>query len=315
MITTALANPAEYKHSMEARFVTKPDKVTPLHCTTCDAVLVMGQAAAAVTPDGRWDSYCAECAEHPAAQVRALLGRITALGVAIDAATTDLVKAYLTAEGAAIRPTFLAAKLALMATLDGKVRADRVEALQDNPVWVGLALATTPGLLIEKDRSFAESLATQWEQQGFLSEVARNGGPGQMHYAEKLAAKARKADAKGNVAKPWTAEISAAIEAAGLLDGYYAVDYSGTVEHQDTTFVRVLTADDGARFLRHIVGGKGETPSGGKAWCERVVALIVADGIEASMRRYGREIERCCKCHRTLTDKPSRDAGIGPVWR
>lgn len=308
-MNTHTALDAEYSRVITARFVTKRDG-TPMHCVTCNAVLVQGTALAAVTHDTKqWHSYCPACAADWAVQIRGLFARLIEMGVTIPDAAQDLVRAFLAAEG---RDTFLACKRSLMdlRSTAGKARAEaeraeRVAALQGDPAFTALALATTPGLLAERDRSFAESLATQWEAKGKLSDK-------QMVYVHKLGEKARVADGKATVTKPWTDEVSDAIIAAGLRDGYYAVDYSGTVVHQDTTFVRILTGDRGIRYMRHIVGGQGETPSGGRDWCLRVITLAQVDPDE-SMRRYGREVGRCCLCHRTLTDKPSRDAGIGPV--
>ena len=302
-LTTALN--AEYQKV----FPTKADKVTGRRCVTCDSPLVFGATFTATNDFRQWDNYCATCAASTADQIKSLFVRLVATGTDVTD-LADVITAYAQGETVA---TFQAAKIALRDALTAAERAERVETLKLDPTFVGLALATTPGLLSEKDRSFAESLATQWETRGTLSLVARNGGPGQMHYAEKLAAKAIAADGKANVAKPWTDEVSVAIDAAGLIDGYYAVDHVGNIAHQDTTFVRIVTADSGARFMRHMVGGQGETPAGAAAWCLRVIAGIAAQGAVESMRRYGREIHRCGKCHRLLTDLPSRQAGLGPV--
>jgi hypothetical protein len=308
-MTNTAALDMEYARVITAKFVTHRNG-SPMHCVTCNAVLVQGTALAAVNDAKQWHSYCPACAADAAVQIRGLFARLIEMGVTIPQAAQDAVRAFLAAEG---RPTFLAAKHVLMdlRAEAGKAqaeaeRAERVAVLQGDPVFTALALATTPGLLSERDRSFAESLADQWERKGSLSVR-------QMPYAVKLGDKARAADAKGTVTLDWTAEVSALIDAAGLTDGYYAVDYDGTVAHQDTTFVRILTGDTGARYMRHIVGGQGETPSGGRDWCVHVVGRIVVAGGEDAMRRYGRQIGRCCKCHRVLTDKPSRDAGIGPV--
>jgi hypothetical protein len=303
--TTALQ--MEYSRVITARFVTKRDG-SPMHCVTCNTVLVQGTAYAAVTDSKQWHSYCPACAADAAVQIRGLFARLLEMGVVLPDVATDAVRAFLANEG---RATFLTAKAILMGLRSdaGKaaaeaVRAERVAALQGDPQFTALALATTPGLLSERDRSFAESLATQWETKGRLSDK-------QMVYVVKLGDKARKADGKATVTTPWTVEVSQTITDGGLRDGYYAVDYSGAVAHQDTTFFRILTADNGMRCIRNIVGGKGETPVG-LDWCMRVLALALVNPDE-SMRRYGREVGRCCLCHRTLTDLPSRQAGIGPV--
>lgn len=308
MSTQALT--AEYDRVITAKFVTKRDG-SPMHCVTCNTTLVLGTAFAAVKQGTKdWHSYCPACAADMAVQIRGLFSRLLELSVAIPESASDAVRAFLANEN---RGTFLAAKHLLMGLRSdaGKAaaeaaRIERVAALQTDPVFLGLALATTPGLLSERDRSFADSLATQWEQKGSLSVR-------QMPYAIKLGDKARKADAKGTTVQDWTPEVSALIDAAGLADGYYACDYDGTVVHQDTTFVRILTGDTGVRYMRHIVGGQGETPSGGRDWCVHVVGRIVVEGARESQVRYGQQIGRCARCHRVLTDKPSRDAGFGPV--
>lgn len=43
-----------------------------------------------------------------------------------------------------------------------------------------------------------------------------------------------------------------------------------------------------------------------------ILRAIIMAGPEACMRRYGREINHCGRCHRTLTDETSRANGIGP---
>lgn len=47
---------------------------------------------------------------------------------------------------------------------------------------------------------------------------------------------------------------------------------------------------------------------------EAILALIAANPEEAGYR-YGRELGKCCRCGRTLTDQTSRDLGIGPDCR
>lgn len=309
-MSTTPALSAEYDRVITARFVTKRDG-KPMHCVTCNTTLVLGTAFAAVKSGTKdWHSYCPACAADFAVQIRGLFSRLLEMSVAIPESASDAVRAFLANEN---RGTFLAAKHLLMGLRSeaGKAaaeaaRVERVAALQTDPVFLGLALATTPGLLSERDRSFADSLATQWETKGSLSVR-------QMPYAIKLGDKARKADAKGTTVQDWTATVSGVIDGLGLIDGYYATDHVGDIAHQDTTFVRILTADNGTRHIRHIVGGQGETPSGGATWCANVLALIGIAGMRESQVRYGREIGRCARCHRVLTDKPSRDAGFGPV--
>ena len=52
-----------------------------------------------------------------------------------------------------------------------------------------------------------------------------------------------------------------------------------------------------------------------RATREGVLAKIAADGVQAAMLRYGREIGKCGHCGRTLTNEESRKVGIGPICR
>jgi hypothetical protein len=98
--------------------------------------------------------------------------------------------------------------------------------------------------------------------------------------------------------------------------GYYAVD--SATGNNDTDFYKVDTPTEGRwagrTFVKRVIGGKGDTPVRG---AEGLAALarIEAAGVKAAAERYGREIGRCGKCNRTLTDEESRAAGIGPVCR
>ena len=66
---------AEYSRVITARFVTKRDG-TPMHCVTCNAVLVQGTALAAVNDAKQWHSYCPACAADWAVQIRGLFARL-----------------------------------------------------------------------------------------------------------------------------------------------------------------------------------------------------------------------------------------------
>lgn len=68
----------------------------------------------------------------------------------------------------------------------------------------------------------------------------------------------------------------------------------------------------GYTFVRRVIGGDRDAPVRGRA--AAAVLAAIADDPDAG-RRYGREIGRCYRCNRTLTDDESRAAGIGPVCR
>ena len=132
--TTALQ--MEYSKVITARFVTKRDG-SPMHCVTCNAVLVQGTAYAAVATGSKaWHSYCPACAADCAVQIRGLFVRITELGAPIPQPVQDMVRDFL---GAETRATFLLAKQALM-TLRGEAGREVATERAAN----GLDLSSVP---------------------------------------------------------------------------------------------------------------------------------------------------------------------------
>lgn len=84
---------------------------------------------------------------------------------------------------------------------------------------------------------------------------------------------------------------------------FYKVGHS---QRNGRAYVCVMASDE-----THLVGWY----RGGK----EIMEAIAADPQEAGLR-FGREIGKCCRCGRTLTDEASRAAGIGPdcankAWR
>ena len=91
-------------------------------------------------------------------------------------------------------------------------------------------------------------------------------------------------------------------------DGYYAVSNNDG----DTSFYRVRR-HDGRMFIDLQVSDSfNRIP-----WTTRKAALdkIRTDGPQAAGERYARELGRCYRCGRTLTDETSRELGIGPTCR
>lgn len=67
-------------------------------------------------------------------------------------------------------------------------------------------------------------------------------------------------------------------------------------------------------FLRQVIGGQGAVRV--RMSPEAMVSIarkIMATGAKQAMLRFGQEIGSCGHCGRTLTNKASRDRGIGPV--
>lgn len=78
---------------------------------------------------------------------------------------------------------------------------------------------------------------------------------------------------------------------------FYVVDRPEEGKWAGYTFVSRMESDSEIRVPRNQV--------------QTILAKIAADLPEAS-RRYGREMRKCGVCNRSLTNKASRDAGIGP---
>jgi Family of unknown function (DUF6011) len=97
-------------------------------------------------------------------------------------------------------------------------------------------------------------------------------------------------------------------------DGYYALD-NLKADEQDTNpvlFYRIKTAkSSGKQWVTRVVGGDHDFLIKGKQGQE-VINRIHSD-VQTAARRYGHEIGKCSCCNRTLTQRLSRELGIGPV--
>lgn len=94
-------------------------------------------------------------------------------------------------------------------------------------------------------------------------------------------------------------------------DGYYALP--SATGNNDLDFFWVHTSG-GARTVDRIIGGHAPQPlpkSQKDAVTDRLVALSPEEAYEAQAL-YGREIGRCGRCGRLLTDETSRAVGLGP---
>lgn len=92
--------------------------------------------------------------------------------------------------------------------------------------------------------------------------------------------------------------------------GHYAV--ASATGNNDLDFYRVDHGTGqwaGRTFVKRIIGGRPDV-NVRQAEAADALARIAADADAAA--RYGREVGRCCRCNRHLTDEASRAAGIGP---
>jgi len=93
--------------------------------------------------------------------------------------------------------------------------------------------------------------------------------------------------------------------------GCYAIDTVSDDAVNSVMFVKVWVGRTGFVKVYQQVGSDGvELP-----WrlVQSVLARIAANGVQAAMVRYGRELGICGHCGRPLTNDASRAAGIGPV--
>jgi len=96
--------------------------------------------------------------------------------------------------------------------------------------------------------------------------------------------------------------------------GLYAIEsLSG---NNDLDFYKINRPTEGKwvgyTFVDMVVGGHPDFSVRGLGKVQTILNRIVEAGIRESAERYGREIGKCCKCNRTLTDDDSRARGIGP---
>lgn len=95
----------------------------------------------------------------------------------------------------------------------------------------------------------------------------------------------------------------------GVLAGHYAIEYNDDIKFvvvdrptegrwAGYTFTKLLVGPDEVRIPRDLAN---------------TFLALIAEDPKAAAIRYGKEIGRCGICHRRLTVKASREAGIGPI--
>lgn len=150
---------------------------------------------------------------------------------------------------------------------------------------------------------FAQSLAEDFRRRGSLTER-------QIAAAVSMRNKCQARAAARKVATEVVAPQ------ADVPAGHFAI--VSQTGNNDLDFYRVDRPTEGRwegyTFVKRIIGGRDDIPVRG-AEARRVLAAIAAAGAESAMALYGREIGRCGRCHRHLTDDESRAVGLGPHCR
>lgn len=98
--------------------------------------------------------------------------------------------------------------------------------------------------------------------------------------------------------------------------GRYAVEITDSTVGNDLAFYKVDRPTEGRWagfvFVKQVVGPEERDVRGPAKLT--ILRQIAADAPAASIR-YGHAVERCGVCHTRLTNKASREAGIGPDCR
>lgn len=94
--------------------------------------------------------------------------------------------------------------------------------------------------------------------------------------------------------------------------GHYAIGSRGENDLIFLKFQRGIGMSSSLRpRLKMVVGGHPDSEVTGNA-AIAYLNRIVNEGVETSARLYARELGRCSRCNRTLTDEASRARGLGP---
>jgi hypothetical protein len=155
--------------------------------------------------------------------------------------------------------------------------------------------------------SWLQTLVVERDTTGLVTEALDRFTARQAHtLIDTLLARPRVA-----VLAPTTGALFDVAPDADIPAGYYAVSVPG-----DTQAVAFFQLDRptegrwaGRTFLSQLASDERYSVRGAR---RDVVMALIAEDIHEAGFRFGREIGRCCRCHRTLTDESSRAAGIGP---
>jgi hypothetical protein len=116
--------------------------------------------------------------------------------------------------------------------------------------------------------------------------------------------------------RPRTAPVADAQAAPAVPDGRYAV-HNDDQSVNDIAFYEVENVTEGKwagwTFVRQIVGPDERKLSQKQG--RAILAKVTALGLRESLQLFGQNTEKCGVCNRNLTNKESREYGIGPDCR
>lgn len=98
--------------------------------------------------------------------------------------------------------------------------------------------------------------------------------------------------------------------------GRYALPKRNPTADNDVTFFEVAELRNGAHVIRMLVGAPGAFQAHPmKLRMQWFAYTHLLEGLEDAAVLFGRKTRRCYKCNSPLTNRISRDAGIGPDCR
>jgi uncharacterized protein DUF6011 len=105
-----------------------------------------------------------------------------------------------------------------------------------------------------------------------------------------------------------------ATDFSAVSGGYYATESLTGRNDFDFWFVREGTRNPRVRFVKRVIGGRGNERIH-LSTARLALAAILAEGTDVTAKRFAEELGRCYRCGKHLTDETSRALGIGPVCR
>jgi hypothetical protein len=292
---SALRRDEFFRRVIPARFVSTRDG-RPMHCMTCDAVLVHGEAYAAVTDQGTWVSFCEACADDEAAQIKGLYATTVAAlnGGPVPIEAQDTVRAFLTDESQA---TFQACKAALLALRNG-AQAATLNASAFDVRLIPAGTYTAPDGASIKIDTPATGKWADWVFVKRDGEKMGNARPGQAYRGAGV-------DDLREIL-----ENLQPLTQSSVPQGYFATVSRTGNNDLDFWFVKV---DDETQVttVKRVIGGHPDTPVR-KPEALAALAAIASAGVDTSGMVYATALGHCMRCNRHLTDQESRIRGRGP---
>lgn len=315
----------DYRRTIPARFDRMRDG-SPILCRYCGTAITAHKDVAAVDAAGKWHNVCLTCADSYQAQAVGLLARVEAVAATL-ADPTPLVaqaEAIDTQAAAAVQGDVAAAKavipvlLAMLGLADvTKANESKAEARKSLPAGVAEASRYYDPNRYASRRGEGCLACGQpvGAGEGYAVMTADSRGWGALHrgdcaestVASRAAAKAEEVTAAGRL----MVALGTIAQRTGRESVRVAIPSGG---HNDLDFLALYTVT--SRVERHV-GAPGDVrktnlPVVQAATLAERVASLSDEALAEAQAMYGQAMHYCGRCGSPLTDKASRDLGLGP---